>query len=111
LAKAEWRRVAPLLAQYGLLTTLDVSALAGYCAAFERWRRAEEELAGLDTLVFQTDKGYMAPRPEVAIADKARRDMASLCKEFGLTPNSRGRMTLPNTREDERDDFEREAQG
>lgn len=93
-AKREWRRVAPELERLGLLTVVDGTALAGYCQAYARWREAEAALSE-HGLTFATDKGYVCVRPEVAIAQRSLQLVKGFCAEFGLTPSSRGRMTLP----------------
>src|SRR5690348_3709942 len=51
IAKAEWDRIAPKLAQLGLLTDLDRAALAAYCCAYARWSEAEEALKKTGTVV------------------------------------------------------------
>src|SRR5713101_6600171 len=43
-AKKEWRRSAKLLAELGLLASIDRAALALYCEAWARWVQAEEAL-------------------------------------------------------------------
>jgi P27 family predicted phage terminase small subunit len=93
-AKVEWQRVAPELERLGLLTKVDSTALAAYCAAYARWRAAEEAIA-TNGLTFETAGGYAAQRPEVGIANKAMADIRAFCKEFGLTPSARGRMSVP----------------
>ena len=99
-AKREWRRVVPELDRIGLLTTVDMAALAAYCQAFSRWKDAEESLSE-HGVTFETEKGYLMPRPEIAIAKMYLGFIKSFCAEFGLTPSSRGRMTLPEVDEDE----------
>ena len=44
-AADEWRRIAPELHRMKLLSILDVMPLAAYCAAYQRWRTAEEVTA------------------------------------------------------------------
>jgi P27 family predicted phage terminase small subunit len=44
-AADEWWRTAPELHRLGLLTRIDVPALAAYCHAFGQWRMAAESLA------------------------------------------------------------------
>lgn len=97
-AKAEWSRVAPELERLGLLTKVDSSALAAYCAAYARWRAAEEALK-TGGLTFVTEGGYSAQRPEIGIANKAMADIRAFCKEFGLTPSARGKMSVPGKEE------------
>ncbi len=40
-ARAEWKRITPVLYKVGLLTEADISALEKYCMAHARWRQAE----------------------------------------------------------------------
>jgi len=101
-AKREWRRVAPELERLGLLTQIDRLALAGYCQAYARWRQAEEVLEQKG-LTFTTPNGYIQQRPEVAIAQRNLQAVRAFCGEFGLTPSSRGRISLPDQDDDDLD--------
>jgi P27 family predicted phage terminase small subunit len=93
-AKAEWKRVAPLLKQLNLLTEVDGTALAGYCQAYATWRRATATLQQKGYVV-NTPSGYKQQRPEVSIAMKALGLVKVFCAEFGMTPSSRSRIDLP----------------
>ena len=108
-AKREWRRVAPELERLGLLSGLDQQALAQYCQAYARWRTAEEVLS-MEGLTYEyTNKAgavNILPRPEVGISVSAQKAMRAICAEFGMTPSSRGRMTMPDRGgDDELDGF------
>jgi P27 family predicted phage terminase small subunit len=92
-AKREWRRIAPVLERLGLLTEIDGAALAGYCQSYARWRQCQEAIQR-DGLTFETATGYLAPRPEVAIGNKALAEVRAFCVQFGLTPSARSRMQL-----------------
>lgn len=90
-AKKEWRRVARLLEEVGLLTLVDRAALALYCAAWARWVDAEEKLAASGP-VLKSATGRYYPNPLVAISRQAARDIRAWAMEFGLTPSARSRM-------------------
>ena len=94
-AKKEWKRVAPELSRLGLLTKIDIGALAGYCQSWARYVQAEKYLADKENdTVFVTDKGYMQQVPQVGIAQKYLYLCKTFMSEFGLTPSARGRMSL-----------------
>jgi len=96
-AKLEWKRVCPELHRLGLLTTIDRVALAGYCAAYSRWVRAEKEIQKAFDYDF-LGKDYKMKRtkkPEVQIAIDSLAQVKTFCAEFGLTPSSRARMQVP----------------
>lgn len=99
-AKKEWRRVCPVLHEMGLLQQIDRTALAGYCQSYARWRQAEGRLGKRLTYGYTNKAGARnkLAKPEVAIAQKYLDQVKSFCAEFGLTPSSRGRMTLPDRR-------------
>jgi P27 family predicted phage terminase small subunit len=94
-AKAEWRRLAPELKRRGLLTPLDRAAFATYCQAYGRWRDC---LASIETLgtVYVTASGRVHERPEVKMAHQYSQSMRAFAVEFGLTPGSRTRMSIPD---------------
>jgi P27 family predicted phage terminase small subunit len=64
---------------------------AAYCAAYGRWRLAEEMLAGAELLV-DGSAGNRVPNPLIKIAQQAARDLIKFGNEFGLTPSSRARV-------------------
>jgi len=90
-AKKEWRRLAPSLEAMGVLTMADLTAFAGYCQAFARWKEAEERLA-VAGAIFKTPSGYVQQVPQVSIAQQNLKIMQSFCTEFGLTPATRARI-------------------
>lgn len=94
-AKREWERLAPSLEAMGVLTTADLTAFAGYCQAYARWREAEEFISQHGS-IFQTPSGYVQQVPQVSIAQQNLRIMQSFCSEFGLTPATRSRIITAN---------------
>jgi P27 family predicted phage terminase small subunit len=104
VAATEWRRVAPLLAKQGLLTLLDRAALWAYC---EAWARAVAGTAAFNagSPVVSSDRGAGKKNPAAQIARDAATELRIWCDEFGMTPSSRGRMTLPDQQEE--DEIER----
>lgn len=99
-AKTEWRRLANILHDAGLLTYVDRAALAGYCQAYARWKAAEEQLEG-EKLVLMTDKGYCYPNPLIGISRSAFEDMRKMAAEFGMTPSARSRLKVEASEEEE----------
>lgn len=92
-AKKEWRRMARELELMGLLTTMDMTAFAGYCQAYARWQEAEMFIAQHGS-IFITPSGYVQQVPQVSIAQQNLKIMQSFSAEFGLTPASRSRLQV-----------------
>ena len=93
-AKAEWQRVAPELDALGLLTVVDMAALAAYAQAYARWQAAEVVLAAQGATL-TARSGYQYPRAEVAIARAERRAMLAAGSELGFSPASRTSIHVP----------------
>ena len=98
-AADEWWRTAPELHTLGLLTRIDVPALAAYCHAFGQWRMAAESLAKMQAndpimngMIMKTKYGDAAMNPLVSIARKHAGDVIRYAAEFGLTPVARTRL-------------------
>jgi P27 family predicted phage terminase small subunit len=98
-AADEWWRAAPELHRLGLLTQIDVPALAAYCHAFGQWRLAAESLAMMQAndpimhgMIIKTKYGEAAMNPLVSIARKHAGDVIRYAAEFGLTPVARARL-------------------
>ncbi len=99
-AKAEWKRVAPLLVSRGILSTGDLATLESYCVAVGTRRIAERSLQS-EGLTFVTDKGLVKRNPAVAIQADAMNRALRHAVELGLTPVSRSR---PSARDKSIDD-------
>jgi P27 family predicted phage terminase small subunit len=104
-ARAEWKRITPLLIELGLLTELDRAALTNYCTAWgERCRlqaqinadmRAAAEAGKLETDALWRTLPSGIARPSVLV--KLRDDAEARCDRylahFGLSPATRARVT------------------
>jgi P27 family predicted phage terminase small subunit len=107
-ARQEWDEQCETLFRIGLLTRIDKAALAAYCQAYGRWRRAEEVLAKMANHD-ETTKGFMIrtiagntiQNPLVGSANKAMSDMMRYAVELGLTPSSRSRINAEPTTSDD----------
>jgi len=92
--------IVPELEAAGMLSKVDRAALAGYCTAYSRWRRAESVVSekGFSyQYLDETFKQKQTKRPEVQIAIDSLNQVKSFCAEFGLTPSSRVRLATPGT--------------
>lgn len=98
-AREEWLRVSPELERMGLLTRVDMAALAGYATAYAHFVEAERIIQehGL-TVSIRDDKGVLkavVPVPEIGIAVKMLDKIRAFAGEFGFSPSSRSRIELP----------------
>jgi P27 family predicted phage terminase small subunit len=94
-AKAEWNRVVPELDRLGLLTVIDGAALEGYCAAYALAVHCERAIRKYGT-TYENDEGRICKRPEIAMGNEAWRMVRTFAAEFGCTPSSRGKMSIPD---------------
>src|SRR3990172_3173681 len=83
-AKHEWGRVVPELERLGLLTIVDRAARAAYCSAWGHLVTAEQAMQESSVI-----------GPYWTIYNTAVQQVRAFCAEFGLTPSSHRRMTLP----------------
>lgn len=100
-ALQEWGRIVPQLHQLGLLSDIDRAALAAYCQTYGRWVQAERELQDLEALLDETPNGMKQQHALVGIANTAMKLMHKYLTEFGMTPSSRARVSVP--KEDSKD--------
>jgi P27 family predicted phage terminase small subunit len=105
-AKKEWKRLAAPLEAMGVLTLADLTAFAGYCQAYARWREAEEFITQHGS-IFKTPSGYVQQVPQVSIAQQNLKIMQSFCSNFGLTPDARSRLISAEASTNSDDPMER----
>lgn len=95
-AKAEWRKVAPILIiERKTLTEADLGTLESYCLATGNMRTAQRIL-NTEGLVTAAGKRH----PAFGIVNAAQTTQRLCAAELGLTPVSRSR---PSVRNDDRD--------
>ena len=80
-AKKEWKRLASSLEAMGVLTMADLTAFAGYCQAYARWREAEEFITQHGS-IFRTPSGAAGQHRPAEPQDHA-------VILFGLRPDAR----------------------
>ena len=97
-AKAEWRRLAPMLEKRGLISREESTAFALYCQAYGRWQQAEKKISdlvtddGADGLIVKAPSGYPIQNPYLANANKAMEQCYQYLQQFGLSPAARARV-------------------
>lgn len=104
IAYEEWERIVPELYKLGLLTNVDRAMLELYCSQYSIYRNALKIIKekGIATAnVRHGDKAH----PATQVAREAAKIIKAIAIEFGLTPSSRGRISLPSDSID--DEFER----
>lgn len=99
-ALKEWKRVAPLLFEAGLLSSLDKACLAGYCQSWSRFLAAEKQLAGQEMLI-TSPTGNLCPNPLIRISRQAQEQCLSMAKQMGITPASRSKVSAQKSKKKE----------
>lgn len=93
VARKEWRRLAPVLHEVGVLTLADRAALAAYCQSHARWVEAEEKLRDTPMLL-KTPSGDVQQSPWLSVVNKQLEVMGRYMSELGLTPVARARLDM-----------------
>ena len=94
VAREEWDRLTTHLASLRMITALDRTALATYCSAYGLWAEAIEAVQKYGTMV-KSPTGYPIQSPYVSIANRQAEIMMRIASEFGFTPASRSRISMP----------------
>lgn len=97
-AKAEWRRVAPILIdERKVLTEADLSALENYVIAVATMRQAHKELHATGLLI----AGKRNPLSTILL--QAQQQQLRAAGELGLTPAARSRAAMMEATDDDDD--------
>ena len=107
--KSEWKRVSRELKELNILTNIDTTALGMYCDAYSKYQLATKKINEEGMFIEYTNKAgatniieHPAVKAQVKYADLIKK----LCSEFGLTPSSRARITLPKQEEEKEETLE-----
>lgn len=114
VARKEWRRISKILAQLGLISTLDRATLTAYCSAWETFMEAEMKIRESGKVVMigakkiikkngdvETVGGYPQQNPWLPIRNKAIEQIRAFCAEFGMSPAARVRVRAEGMAEDD----------
>lgn len=97
-ARAEWKRVVPVLEQMGVLTSADGTALAAYCSSYALWMQAERHIAKFGAVFAivddETGQSLLKQNPSLRIRSDALRLMNTFMSKFGLDPKSRAGLVV-----------------
>ncbi len=99
-ARAEWRRITPILLHMGVLTIADGAALAVYCEAYSTMGHALKTIEEEGPTFVSPKTMVEHLKPEIMIIQNARSAIKAFCQEFGMTPSARSRMTTSSDRKD-----------
>ncbi|MGR9434782.1 phage terminase small subunit P27 family [Rhizobium leguminosarum] len=95
-AKAEWRRVAPILAlERKVLTDADLATLETYCVHYGALRMAEREIAA-NGLISDGKRN-----PAYGILKESSLLLVRCAGELGLTPSARSRASMNEYADDD----------
>lgn len=92
-AKREWRRTGPVLFRAGLITAADLPMFEAYCQAWGNYVTAQRAYDGEPLITGQ--KGNLVKNPCAQIARDNLDKAIALAREFGMTPSSRSKISLP----------------
>lgn len=98
--KKEWRRLYPHVYQQGLFTVVDSAEFAGYCQACSEIPELIRFLRK-NGRTFETATGYLVPRPEVAMLERAWARVHTFATSFGFSPSSRSRIKANPQKEED----------
>jgi len=98
-ARNEWGRIGRALSELGLLTKVDRAALAAYCQLWSRWVDAEIKVRE-NGMVVTTAQGNLIQNPYLGVCNTCLKLLRQYLVEFGLTPSSRCRLSVPTGDDD-----------
>ena len=101
IGRKEWNRIGKLLHKLGLLTDIDMTALAAYCSTYATWVEAQENIKKHGVLI-KAQSGFPMQSPYLTISNKAMSEMRKWLVEFGMTPSSRTRVKVEKPKEKNR---------
>ncbi len=111
IAKKEFKRIAKELDELDLVTNIDINALATYCDAYSDYIECTKIIKEEGLMVEYTNKAAetnRVPHPLLTKKKQLHEQMKTLAVEFGLTPSSRAKISMPKEEPKEPSEFDRE---
>jgi P27 family predicted phage terminase small subunit len=92
-AKAEWRRVVPILVERKILTRADLGVFESYCVAIGQVREAQA-MIDAEGITIEVEGSFPRVHPAVKLQQAAMGQARLFAAELGLTPVSRSRPAV-----------------
>jgi P27 family predicted phage terminase small subunit len=92
-AKAEWKRVVPVIEEAGLLTTIDRGVLIRYCCAWADWLEVQGLIQPSGKLL-KGSRGNLVRNPLWFQLQDAGATLTELGRQLGLSPVARIRAGI-----------------
>src|SRR5438552_2405196 len=103
-AKAEWDRITPELQRMGLLAKIDRAVLHAHCDTWAKWVAVSKAVsADLLEDPKHPNRGPARKHPLWPIYLSLSKDLMAGADKLGLSPQARGRMTVPEPEEGGKD--------
>lgn len=94
IARAEWKRLAPMLQRLRLLHAIDATAFTMYCILYSQWHAAAKILNSRGSTYKTKSRHGEIERilPAFSVLQITTQRMQRLLSEFGLTPAARASL-------------------
>lgn len=92
--RKEWLEKTDMLDRLKILHKTDLGLLAMLCREWENYIDAEKKAKEVNRY-YETEKGYIGIHPLHTIAQQHLKAYIQLCNEFGFSPASRSRISMP----------------
>jgi len=93
VAKSEWNRIFPHLAEANLITETDIMLLAMYCQEVSVYWDCMQKI-GDKGLTYDTQSGTKKTRSEYMIANQALKSIIAIATRYGFSPYDRTKMMI-----------------
>jgi P27 family predicted phage terminase small subunit len=94
--KIMWKEVGPILIKANIMCALDKSMFMAVCHIYDVLIRCIEDIEK-DGFTIEDQRGSVKKNPVCTIFSQYLGQFKSYCKEFGLTPDSRDRLGIPDS--------------
>jgi P27 family predicted phage terminase small subunit len=106
VGQAEWIEKTRVLHKMGILERADLTLLAAYCNEWSTYILADKEMrSGVNGRIYVVKDGrkikYAASMPWVKIAKDALEQVLKIGAEFGFSPASRSKISIPKQEQEE----------
>ena len=103
--KRYWKKTAEQLDEAGLIGSTDGAMFALHCDSFGRYEQISRGLQTLEDLVIETPNGAQQQAALWQIRNKLWEQVQKSATEFGLSPASRCKISLPEKPKQEENKF------